>query len=148
MRDLDIWVDASTWGIGVMIGGRSAAWKLASGWDAESRDIMWAEMIALELACLYIQELGHNTVAVTVHCDNLSVIGAWNKGWSRNPRVNLSIRRAVSVCMSCILKILPEHVTSENNKADGLSRGSITRISDRLPSIALPPELRKFLIST
>lgn len=144
-HNLDVWVDASTWGIGIIIGGRSAAWKLAADWEADGRDIGWAEMVALELACMYLTK-DHKDVTIIVHCDNTGVIGAWSKGWSRNFHVNFAIRRAVYVCMSPNLGILPEYVESKYNKADRLSRGlTAPRITTRLPRISLPLELRQFL---
>lgn len=147
--DPDVWVDASTsWGIGVIIGNKWAAWRWADGWQRQGRDIFWAEMIALELACLYLEQLGCMNMDIVVHSDNVGVITAFSKGWSKNPQVNLAIGRAGLVCMSCNFTLLPEYVESEKNRADGLSRGVIPRVATRLSSLpSLPTELRKFLIS-
>ena len=42
------------WGIGMIIADHWAAWKLVTGWNSLSRDIGWAESIALELAVIMI----------------------------------------------------------------------------------------------
>jgi hypothetical protein len=57
--DKDIWADASTsWGIGLVVGGRWAAWKLANGWQGNGHDIGWAETIMMELTVLWIAAIG------------------------------------------------------------------------------------------
>src|SRR5882724_12041923 len=81
--DPDIWVDASTtWGIGIVIGDRWAAWQLSVSWKKDNRDIGWAEAIALELAVLWIIQQGYSDCEIKVRGDNTSVIGAFNKGCS------------------------------------------------------------------
>ena len=53
--DPDVWVDASTsWGIGLLVKGWWAAWKLSDRWNEAGHDIGWAEMIAMELTLLWM----------------------------------------------------------------------------------------------
>jgi len=49
-----IFVDASSWGIGLIVNDHWFAWQFAQGWDTDGRDIHWAEMVAIELALRYI----------------------------------------------------------------------------------------------
>lgn len=64
--DFGVWVDASTsWGIGIIIGGRWSAWRLVKGWDSvPGCDIGWAEGVALELAISYLVGMGHTGVEI------------------------------------------------------------------------------------
>ena len=147
IHDPGVWVDACTsWGIGIIIGHRWAAWKLKDGWKKDGRDIGWAEMIAIELACLYLDTLHFTNMDVLVRSDNIGVIGAFLKGRSPNFQVNLAIRRTTVVCMSSNLALSPEYVKSEDNLADPASRGILGDNDDRLPTLPLlPPELHPFL---
>ena len=53
-HDPDIWVDASEWGIGLMVGNLWAAWRLIPGWRKDGRDMGWAEGLAVEVITLWI----------------------------------------------------------------------------------------------
>ena len=58
-HDLDLWVDASmSWGIGLYVGDRWAAWCLVDGWNNRGWDIGWAEAMAIELAILWLTQCG------------------------------------------------------------------------------------------
>jgi hypothetical protein len=55
----EFWVDASTsYGIGVVFDGHWIAWKLCDGWKSDSREIGWAEMIAIKLGLRVAIERG------------------------------------------------------------------------------------------
>jgi hypothetical protein len=146
--DKDIWVDASTsWGIGLVVGGRWAAWRLAEGWRGDGRDIGWAETIAMELAALWIAAAGISDAHVRVNSDNTGVIGALTKGRSRNPHRNSSIRRTSFVLAPINITIDAQYVTSATNLADPISRGEIGPPDARLPVVfSLPQELAHFLL--
>ena len=146
-RGSDVWVDASaSWGIGVIIGGQWEAWKLNSGWNTDGRDIGWAEMIALELACLCLEVSKISNVDIVVHSDKTGVLGAYFRGRSRNPHTNLSIRRIMHVCTKLNLGLSPEYVDTERNLADSLSRGTLGHKGKRMCALpTLPTELRPFL---
>ena len=150
-RDLDIWVDASTdWGIGIVIGQARAAWRWAvplEEWRREGRDIGWAEMVALKLAVRYLEQLGMENADVLVRSDNSGVIGAFQRGRSRNFQVNNSIRRTEAICIALNLWIRPQYVTSSDNHADPVSRGVPDARLASLPiRFELPGELWPFLI--
>ena len=83
--DPSIWVDALTsWGIGIIFGCRWAGWHLVKDWKGCGRDIGRAEAIALELAILWLIQEGLSDCLITICGDNLSIIGAFGKGHSRN----------------------------------------------------------------
>jgi len=145
--DPNVWVDASTsWGIGVIIGERWSAWRLLDGWKADGRDIGWAEAIALEMAILWLIHKGYSDWKITIHGDNTGVIGAYEKGHSRNIPRNDSLRRISSCIIPNNIVIAPVYVKSAMNKADPISRGILglphLRFRD---SIQLPVELIPFI---
>lgn len=143
-RDCGVWVDASTdWGIGIIIDGRWAAWKLVPGCKGNGRDIGWAEMIAIELTTLHLTELSYRDTDLILHSDNMGVIGAVQRG---NFEVNLSIRRTALACCASNILILPQYVNTSDNLADPVSRGILGPASSRLPILTmLPKELHAFL---
>lgn len=145
-RDLGIWVDASTsWGVGIIIDGRWAGWRLVGGWHGESRDIGWAEMVAIELAACALECLGFADADFLLHSDNMGVVDAFLRGRSRNFQVNLSLRRTTLLSMALNLRILPEYVNTKLNLADPISRGELGDPALRLPAFSLPEELLPFL---
>jgi len=145
--DLRIFVDASTsWGIGLLIGESWDAWKTSPSWKGPFRDIGWLEGVALELLIYVLEEKGLHDLHVLVHSDNQGVIGAFDKGRSRNYETNLSIRRSASVLSALNISLSLVYVQSEKNPADPISRGINGPAADRLLStFALPEELRPFL---
>lgn len=146
LRDLGISVDASTsWGVGVVIGGKVDAWKLRSGWKSERRDIGWAEMVAVELAVRHVEGMGLRDCDILVLSDNMGVVGAFTRGRSRNYQVNASIRRAAVIAMSLNIRFVVNYVSTDANVADPVSRGKSDPSAARLPLIALPEELLPFL---
>lgn len=147
-QDIGIWVDASTsWGIGVLIAGQWNAWRLAADWKKDSRDIGWAEMIAAELAARYAIQLGYSNAEILIRSDNTGVVGAYNRGRSRNWQVNDSIRRMVFLAMGANIKFVLEYVNTEDNLADPVSRGTRGDASSQLPELLLiPEELIPFIV--
>lgn len=147
VRDVDAWIDASTsWGIGIVIGHRWAAWKLKEGWKAEGRDIGWAETVALELFAMWASTSDLSDCEAPVHGDNTGSIDAYQKGRSRNPHRNACILRLCNSLMSRNISLLPVYVKSEDNRADPISRGNLGLNEDRLDiGFELPLELRDFL---
>jgi len=146
--DPSVWVDASTsWGIGVIFGGRWAAWRLILGWKACGRDIGWAESVALELAVLWMVGQHFLDCDITVRGDNTGVIGAFKKGRSRNALWNATIRRMASCLVPFNISVVPVYVASSENRADSVSRGILGPQQLRLGcAFELPPELNSFLL--
>lgn len=147
-KDYSLWVDASSeWGIGVLINGRWAAWRLANGWKHDGRDIGWAETVALELALLCLEAMDVCDSDVIVRSDNQGSIGAYLKGRGRNFHSNLSIRRMGNVGAARNIQFLPVYVKSADNLADPVSRGILGHPNRRvLHHISLPEELSPYLV--
>ena len=149
--DPDIWVDASTdWGIGLVVGNSFAAWRWKlplAEWRTQGRDIGWAEMVAVELAVLWLEQTGWADKDVIVRSDNQGVIDAIKNGRSRNFQVNLVIRRTDSVCMAQNIRLDMRYVESKTNRADPVSRGvpDDPLVGDLEILYELPPELTEYL---
>ena len=146
--DLDIWVDvSSSWGIGLVVEKSWSTWRLLPGWDQEDRDIGWAESVALELAVIWLVEQGFADCDVTVRGDNTGVIGAFNKGHSRNALRNATVCRIASCLVPFNISVVPVYVASSENRADPVSRGVLGPQHLRLGSaFELPSELLPFLL--
>jgi hypothetical protein len=146
--DLHIFVDASTsWGIGILIGQQWDAWQTSLTWKGPFRDIGWLEGVALELLIYAPEEKGLHGAHLLIHSDNQGVIGAFDKGRSRNFEVNLSIRHSTSVLSTRNISLSLVYVESEENPADPISRGINGPTADRLfLTFALPEELKPFLL--
>jgi len=54
-------------------------------------EISWAEIVAMELAVLWLVSAGIHDARVIVHGNNMGVLGALNKGRSCNSARNLLI---------------------------------------------------------
>lgn len=129
--------------MGILIDDHFLAWKYClewKGWRKDGYDIDWAETIGLELAirCLVASNLsGANFL---VHNDNAGAIEAVKKGHSRNLRSNESIAR-MNPFLSSNPHIKFEHVKSETNKADPISRGNFMGYKSSPLAIELPESL-------
>nr|GAT53150.1 predicted protein [Mycena chlorophos] len=133
---VEFFVDASTsYGIGVVFDGVWDAWHLCPGWDAEGRDIGWAEMVAIELGLLVAVARGFSEVHLHLHSDNQGVIGALDGGKSRNSEQNRVLRRIVSILRAHSIWITTSYIPSALNAADRPSRG-LAPIPERPRSFA------------
>jgi hypothetical protein len=80
-----------------------------------------------------------------MHSDNKGIIGAFNKGCSRNFDINLSIRRSAYVLASLNVSLDLTYVESKQNPTDPLLRGEFWPASQRLHSkFTLPMELSDY----
>lgn len=147
VKDLGIFVDASTsWGIGIMIDGRWAAFKLADDWKSPGQDICWLETVAIEILVYFLDQFNFSNVRLRIHSDNQGTIGALSKGRSANHAINLAIRRIYEILFP--LFITPDllFIESENNPADPLSRGLLGPDDKRLnKTFELPADLLNVL---
>jgi hypothetical protein len=58
-RDMGLFVDASTsWGVGIVVDGRWAAYRLHDDWKVEGRDICWLETVAVEILVYILEAMG------------------------------------------------------------------------------------------
>jgi hypothetical protein len=141
-----LYVDTSTsWGIGITANGLWDAWQCNPGWRSKTRHIGWLKGVALELLIYAIEERGLRNVHLLVHSDNKGIIGAFDKGRSRNFDINLSIRRSAYVLASLNVSLDLTYAESKLNPADPLSRGKFWLASQRLHSkFTLPAELSDY----
>ena len=145
IQDLGLFVDASTsWGIGIVIENRWAAFKLVAGWKTEGMDICWLVTLALELLVYFLQAMDIWDAHILIHSDNQGAIGALEKGHSPNHHINLSVCRIYSILIPRFITHHLKYVPSEDNPADPISRGELgspqTAISYsfRMPDELLP----------
>ena len=146
-RDPGVAVYASTsWGIGLMIGEKWAAWQLVGDWKCEGKDIQWLGTVAVELLCLCLECLGVVDATIMVQTDEEGPGRYFRRGRSNNPHTNLSARRIRIIRMACNIELLPKYASGEDNIAKQISRGfrghDEMRLSVRLE---MPEELRQFL---
>ncbi len=147
IKDLAAFSDASSSvGIGIVIGGRWRAWRLAEGWKSEGRDIGWAEAVGFELLVRTILLLWQAPTPFKVFGDNQGVVEGWGNGRSRNQQVNSVFRRVHEVLETAGVPVLARYVPSIKNPADGPSRGIFPSASLLLPPIPLPSALQPFVI--
>ena len=146
--DMGLFVDASTsWGIGIVIAGRWAAFRLDNTWKVEGRDICWLETVAVEILIYILEAMDVSNTTILIHSDNQGTIGSLGKGRSRNFYINLSIRRAYVVLASRFITPELVYIPSESNPADPISRGELGSIESRITvSFSLPDELRSIFL--
>jgi hypothetical protein len=123
-----IYTDASsTYGVGIIINGQFDLFKLIDNWQSSgesTRDIGWAEFIAVELAVHFVLiTFDLYDTHLLINTDNQGVIGAWAKRSSRSIEQNEVLGRIISklVSHSCFLSL--RYVPSAENPADAPSRG-------------------------
>src|ERR1700678_4551191 len=116
IQDLGIYVDASTsWGIGIIIQGRWASFRLQPDCKTEGRDICWLETLALEFLFYFLEAMDLNNTYLLIHSNNQGAIGALNKGQSLNYHTNLSIRCLYTVLIARFITPLLQFVPSKDN---------------------------------
>ena len=122
--DNKVYVDASTsWGISLVLDGKWLAWHLKDGWQAEGREIGWAEMVAVELAIRKLITGKFRNSHIVVRSDNQGVVGALRAGRSRGTQQNMILREIVKLIQIYDLWISTTWIPSSENPADGPSRG-------------------------
>lgn len=147
LHDYKIYVDASTdWGIGILIGGCWAAFKLKEDWKIPGRDICWLETVAIELLVYYLESMDFHDAYLLLHSDNTGTIGAHDKGRSANYWINMSVRRTWAVLGALHIETKINYIESAENPADPISRGDLGLLEDKLPlPFLLPLELEDVL---
>lgn len=143
-----VYVDASSsWGIGILIDGHWDAFKFLPGAIADSRNIGWAEMVAVEIAIGILVDMLPNGSHVRIHSDNQGVLAALKNQRSRGVPANESLQRQCRLLLNNDFWISGEYIPSAANLADSLSRGHLSQSHTRLShSFVIPPVLTTFII--
>ena len=146
ITDVEAYSDASSaTGIGITIGKKWRAWRLLPGWNADGRDIGWAEAIGFELLIESLLASHPPGSHLKVYGDNRGVVEGWWKGKSRNKPTNMVFRRIHQKTVNADCTIHSRYVRSRDNPADGPSRGIYPPHHDLLPRIHIIPELQKLI---
>ena len=137
---------SSSVGIGIIIRDRWRAWALKPGWDADGRDIGWAEAVGMELLIRSITREAPPGTRFKVYGDNRGVVEGWWTGRSRSRQVNEVFKRIHSHLRAHKCSVHTRYVPSAANPADGPSRGIFPGADKLLPPFDLPSELKPFVL--
>ena len=146
---LEIFVDASGWGIGFVFGTRWLAWTFKRTpnipLDGNGKIIMsWAELLAVEVGLRSLIAAGHRSTSITVFSDNTGVIDALNKkSWCQQYGLEESLQIILSLCGDYRIELRPRWVSTKDNLADMPSRGVFP---PRSLSFKFPPKLPERLL--
>lgn len=145
---LRIFVDASTsWGIGILINDKWAAWQFLPDTFSAARSIGWAEMVAVELAVSLLCSIHPRDSHFLIHSDNQGVIGAVGSSFSRGATQNASLSRLSSTLLNHDSFISTSYIRSNSNPADPVSRGILPPLASRLQTkLKLDSDLLPFLV--
>lgn len=140
---LKIYVDASTsWGIGILINNKWAAFRISTSAFSNKFAIGWAEMVAVELAVSFLCSAHPRNSHFLLHSDNQGVIGAINSSFSRGASQNASLSRLCSTLLNHNSFLSTAYIRSQDNPADPISRGILPPLASRLNTkIKLDTEL-------
>lgn len=144
--DLQAFSDASSSvGIGITVGSAWSAFRLKQGWQADGRDIAWAEAVGFELLLIALDGLLPYGAKVLVYGDNQVVVQGWRNYRSRNKQVNEVFKRIHSFAKQRAWSVVARFVGSASNPADGPSRG-IFPAGQLLPPAPFPRCLEEHVI--
>ena len=128
--NVEIYVDASAWGIGFVMDGQWLAWKFSDvRQTAKLLDINWAEMLAVELglwttihwaACKGKQQV---SFSILVRSDNAGVVKAIEKQHSSHPFQQEVLLRILDLVEEYDMQLTMKWIASMENPADNPSRG-------------------------
>jgi hypothetical protein len=140
---MGLFVDASTsWGIGIIVQGEWAAFRLGDGWKIPGQDICWLKTVAVEILIYILEAKGIENTTLLIYSDNQGTIGSLEKGHSQNFHINLSIRCTYVVLASHFITPHLVYISSEANPADPISRRELGATGMHISaSFSLPDEL-------
>ncbi|KAE8262204.1 hypothetical protein A4X03_0g2633 [Tilletia caries] len=144
LHDPGLYTDACGSGAGVVLAGCVAAYSLDSSWREGGRDIMWAEAVGAELGLHHLVASGTPDGPVRVYVDNTAVEAGFRNGRVQNEAANECLERVFHFASLHNIVVRPAHVTSQDNPADGPSRGAPSDLP-ALPPITIPAELQSLV---
>lgn len=155
-RSPDIFVDASGYGLGVIMRRRWLAWafnhdnRVVDGIPRDPKgnaDIAWAELIAVELGLRVAVAAGYRCASIPIFSDNRGVVIAMEtRSWNGKDRLARVMRRINSFCKSYHLDPQVKWIPTRFNPADGPSRGVCGDLQDMIwPLPTLPRSLAPVL---
>ena len=138
--------DASSgMGIGIVVGEHWRAWALTGDWHSQGRDIGWAEAIGFELLARTLITLYGPNKHFECYGDNTGVVEGWWKGASKNAQTNTVFRRLHEVVETTGTHFHTRYVPSQQNPADGPSRGILGPSNRILPHVPLPDAILPYI---
>ena len=145
--DHQAYSDASSgFGVAITVGPRWQAWRLTPGWKSQGRDIQWAEAVGFELLTIYLCTFSGEGEHLTTYGDNCGVVEGWWKQCSANRPTNHVFRRILRLSEDRNRTFHSRYVPSALNPADPPSRGRYPPRQLRLGAIAIPADIRPFLL--
>ncbi len=145
--DYNTYSDASSGvGVAIMVGPRWQAWRLATGWKSQGRDIQWAEAIAFKLLVICICALSGEGEHIKVYGDNQGVVKGWWKRSSANWPTNHVFRCILELSESHNKVIHTQYIPSAQNPTDAPSRGRYPLCMLLLDDDNVPDKVQPFLI--
>jgi hypothetical protein len=143
---IEIFVDASCWGIGFVMEDYWLTWKLKPGWNSSGRDISWSEMLAVELGVRALISSDLSPASVTIRSDNSGVVQALRTGRSKHAQQLEILRNIFYLTDQHGIEMKPVWVPSEDNYADRYSRGEVGPKPLMFPGVPIiPPYLEAFV---
>jgi hypothetical protein len=127
---LEIFVDASTYGIGFIFNSRWLAWKFIPAHPLlplgpDGKLIMsWAELVAVEMGIRTLITAGLRNVMVIVRSDNQGVVVALDsRKWTQKYDLNDIVKRILHFSGKAGLSLKMKWIPTKENPADDPSRG-------------------------
>ncbi|KAF8625768.1 hypothetical protein AX15_005207 [Amanita polypyramis BW_CC] len=133
--NVEIYVDASAWGVGFVMDGQWLAWKYSDSLCISSKqiDISWAEMLAVEVglwtviqwATLQEQKQGQRlSLSIHVRSDNAGVVKALEKQHANYAPQQEVLQRILDLINEFDIQLTTKWISSMENLADNPSRGA------------------------
>lgn len=133
---VEIWVDASSTGIGFIWDGKWLAWAfINTPTKPMTTNSAWSELIAVEMGLRALMAGGHRSMTATVWTDNKGVVTALTKGRCRSRGLGLDeiVEEIKSLSAKGNITVEAGWISTETNPADKPSRGIIPDNLKRYP---------------
>ncbi|KAE8238124.1 hypothetical protein A4X03_0g8944 [Tilletia caries] len=113
-RDLQLYTDASEWGVGVFIGNDIYSLPFSHNIPTPF-SILWAEALAFEIGLRIAIDRGAADCALPVHCNNAAVVASSQSDYMRHQSVMLILQRIRILEAQANIDVCPTYVRSEHN---------------------------------